>query len=185
MDHRSYESWLLEDEHLTPEQDRELRQHLRNCAQCAALAHANRTLRAAPMSVPAKGFTVRFQARLAAERKAQRIRSTAGLSLILVVGVSVALVLAPLYETYLSSTPTQLAAIWITNLMLAGSALRAIGPSGNLLAAATVLVPPYVWALSFALFAGVAALRIFSSRRFTRYLQARGHSEAATSGDQR
>jgi hypothetical protein len=38
MDHRPYEDWLLDDERLTPEQDRDLRIHLRNCPECAALA---------------------------------------------------------------------------------------------------------------------------------------------------
>lgn len=185
MDHQFYENWLLDDERLTGEQERELRLHLRSCAQCTALARANGTLRAAPMSTPPTGFALRFQERLAAERKAQRIRNILGLTLILVVGVGVALWLVPAYLTYLSSSPAQVAAGWITNLMLAGLALRTIGQTGNtLLEATTVFVPAYVWALSLAVLTGIGFLRLFSSRRFTRFLQTRGRSGSVTPGDQ-
>ena len=85
MDHRPYEDWLLEDERLTPEQDRDLRIHLRNCPECSALARANMALRSAPVTAPAEGFALRFQVRLAAERKVQRRRSLIGLFLMAVV----------------------------------------------------------------------------------------------------
>src|SRR4029079_9684192 len=101
-------------EHLTAVQERELRMHLRSCPECTALAQANRALRAAPMSTPPTGFTLRFQERLAAERKAQRLRKILGLTLILIVGIGVVLFLAPAYLTYVSSSPAQLAVTWIT-----------------------------------------------------------------------
>jgi len=185
MDHQSYETWLLDDERLTAGQERELRLHLQSCPQCAALAQSNRALRAAPMSAPPAGFALRFQARLAAERKAQRIRNISGLTLILIVGISVMLLLMPVYLTYVSSSPAQLAAKSITDLMVVGFALRSIGQTcGTPACAATAFVPPYVWALGFVLVAGIGCFWFFSSRRFTRFLETRGRSEPVTPGGQ-
>ena len=185
MDHRSYESWLLDDERLTAGQERELRLHLQSCPQCAALAYSNRTLRAAPMSAPPAGFALRFQGRLAAERKAQRIRNISGLTLILIVGMSIVLLLMPVYLTYVSSSPVQLAVKSITDLMAVGFALRSIGQTCNtLVCAATAFVPSYVWALAFILVAGIGFFWFFSSRKFTRFLEMRGRGETVTPGGQ-
>ncbi len=183
MDHRSYKSWLLDDERLTAGQERELRLHLQGCPECAGLAQANRALRAAPMSTPPAGFALRFQERLAAERKAQRLRKILGLSLILVVGVGVVFFLATVYMRYVSLSPAQLAVTWIANLTTLGLTLRTVGQTGNTLLVAT-FIPPYAWALASALLVGVSFFGLFSSRRFTRFLQMRGRRNSAASGDQ-
>jgi hypothetical protein len=183
MDHRPYETWLLDDERLTAGQERELHLHLQGCAQCAALSRANRTLRAAPMSVPPAGFALRFQERLAAERKAQHLRNILGIALILVVGIGVVLWLVPTYLTYASLSPAQLGATWIANLMVIGLALLTMLQTGNAWLAAA-FVPSYVWILAFALLVGIGFFWLFSSRRFTRFLQMRGRRDSATPGDQ-
>ena len=183
MDHQLYESWLLDDERLTAGQERELRLHLQDCLECAALARSNRVLRAAPMSTPPTGFVLRFQERLAAERKAQRLRSILGVVLILIVGMGVVFLLGQTYLAYTSSSPAQLTATAITNLMLIGVAVRAMGQAGGAFAAVT-LIPPYVWALVFTLLVGVGVFWLFSSRRFTRFLQSRRRGQSATPGDQ-
>lgn len=77
MNHRLYEDWLFA--HLDPagndlraEQVKELENHLKACASCQQLADSWRQveveLRRPVMAEPAAGFTLRWQARLDAER---------------------------------------------------------------------------------------------------------------------
>jgi hypothetical protein len=170
MDHRPYEDWLLDDERLTPEQDRDLRIHLRNCPECAALARANLTLRSAPVSPPAEGFALRFQTRLAVERKIQRRRSLIGLFLMAVVGVVGLFWLLSPYLPYLTLSPTQLVSLWISNLVYLALTARVMGAIGNtLLNVLASFVPSYVWALSVALLGGTGFLWTFSFRRVGKY----------------
>jgi hypothetical protein len=171
MDHRPYENWLLDDERLTAEQERDLRVHLRNCPECASLDRANMTLRAAPVAAPAPGFTVRFEIRLAAERQVQRRRNILGWTLLLMVGMGVLLVLVTPYSTYFSS-PAQLATVLVSNLIDFGLTLRTVSLVGNtLFDVFTSFVPPSVWALSFTLFGGVGFLWVFSFRKLGRIPQ--------------
>jgi len=170
MDHRPYEDWLLDDERLTPEQDRDLRIHLRSCPECAAQARANMALRSAPVTAPAEGFALRFQVRLAAERKVQRRRSLIGLFLMAVVGVSGLLWLLSPYLPYLSLPPAQLASLWISNLVYLALTARVLGVLGNtLLNVLASFVPTYVWALSIALLGGTGFLWTLSVRRVGKY----------------
>jgi hypothetical protein len=172
MVHQPYETWLLDDERLTPEQERDLRLHLRTCVTCTALARANLTLRAAPMSAPAQGFALRFQARLAAERKAQRQRSFIGLTLLLLVGTAVLLWLTGPYLALFAQSPARMVTSWVSNLVYLGLTLRAVGLIGNtLLGMLSSFVPSYAWALSFALFGGIGSLWALSFRRLGRIPQ--------------
>jgi len=172
MDHRPYEDWLLNDERLTPEQDRDLRIHLRSCPECAALARANMALRSAPVTPPAEGFALRFQVRLAAERKIQRRRSLIGLFLMMVVGVGGLFWLLSPYLPYLALPPTQLASLWISNLVYLALTARVLGVLGNtLLSVLASFVPTYVWVLFMALLGGTGFLWTFSFRRVGKYLQ--------------
>ena len=184
MDHQPYENWLLDDERLTAEQERDLRAHLRNCPDCAALSRANLALRAAPMSVPPLGFVPRLQVRLAAQRKAQRWRNIFGLTLILVIGISVLLFAVPPYLVYLSSSPAQLAATWITNLVYFGLTLQDVSQnSGTFLSAIAPFVPVYVWGLLIALVGGIGLLIVLSSRRFARLPQLSGQEKPSLPGE--
>jgi len=172
MDHQPYENWLLNDERLTAVQERDLRTHLRNCPECSALSQANMVLRAAPMSVPPAGFVLRFQVRLAAQRRAQRLRNIFGITLILVIGMSVLLLSVPPYLVYLSSSPAQLAATWITNLVYVGVNLQDVNQnSAALLSVIASFVPSYVWALSVALLGGSGFLWAMSTPTFARIPQ--------------
>ena len=175
MDHRPYEDWLLNDERLTPEQDRDLRIHLRSCPECAALARANMALRSAPVTPPAEGFALRFQVRLAAERKVQRRRSLIGLFLMAVVGVGSLFWLLFPYLPYLTLPPAQMASLWISNLVYLALTLRVLGVLGNtLLNVLASFVPTYVWALFIALLGGTGFLWTFSFRRVGKYSQSAG-----------
>jgi len=172
MDHRPYEDWLLNDERLTPDEDRDLRVHLRNCPECAALARGNLALRSAPVTAPAAGFTLRFQARLVAQRKVERRRSLLGLSLLGLVGMSGLLWLLFPYLPYLRLPPGQLASLWISNLVYLALTVRALGLLGTtLLNVLAALVPPYAWALSVLLLGGTGFLWTISIRRVGKFLQ--------------
>jgi hypothetical protein len=172
MDHRPYEDWLLEDERLTPDQDRDLRIHLRNCPECAALARANMALRSAPVTAPAEGFALRFQTRLAAERKVQRRRSLIGLFLLAVVGIGGLTWLLIPYLPYLTLSPAQMASLWLSNLVYLALTVRVVGVLGiTLLNVMASYVPVYAWALSLALLGGTGFLWTFSVRRVGKYSQ--------------
>ena len=184
MDHQPFEDWLLNDEHLTAGEEWELNLHLRSCRQCATLARANRILRAAPMSKPPTGFTLRFQEKLAAERKAKRIRTVLGLTLILVVGIGIILWIAPAYLTDIASSPTQLAVTWSTRLVYIGLALRSMMQTRDAVTDVATFVPPYVWALSLTALLGTGFLWFSSSHRFTRFLEMRSRKRSAASSNQ-
>ena len=172
MDHRPYKDWLLNDERITSDQDRDLRVHLRNCPECAALARANLALRSAPVTAPAAGFALRFQTRLQAERKVQRRRSLLGFSILAVVGMSGIFWLLFPFLPYLSLPPTQLASLWLNNLIYIALTARALGALGNtLLNVLASLVPPYVWVLSMLLLGGTGFLWTISIRRVSKFLQ--------------
>lgn len=170
MDHRPFEEWLLNDNHLTPEQTRDLRGHVRNCPSCAALARANLSLRAAPVTVPATGFTLRFQARLVAQRKVERRRSMVGLFLLAVIGMGVIGLVALPYLSYLRLEPWQVLLAWVNELIYIAFTLRTISIVGNtVFNVVASLIPPYAWVLSAALLAVVGALWNVSFRRVGKY----------------
>jgi hypothetical protein len=166
MDHQPFEVWLLNDERLTPEQDRELRVHLRNCPQCAALSRANLSLRSAAVIAPEGGFALRFQVRLAAQRKLQRRQSLVGLFLLALVGGGALFWLLFPFFPFLELPPAQLGAIWISNLVYIALMARALGAVGiifiNLLAS---FIPTYVWLLLMVVFGGTGLLWAFSFRK--------------------
>lgn len=162
MAHQHYEQWLLDDERLTPEQERELQIHLRSCADCAALARANLTLRAAPVAAPPEGFALRFQKRLAAQRASQRRRSIIGIFLLAFAGMgALAMVLLP-FLPYLALEPEQLFTLWVSNLVYIVIVIRAVSAVGlTLLNIAAAFIPQYAWivvlAFSFTLSLGLKA----------------------------
>lgn len=70
MSHQPYESWLLSEEPLKPDQVQVLHDHLESCASCRQLSIAWQEVRGmlqdAPLEKPVVGFTARWQARIAA-----------------------------------------------------------------------------------------------------------------------
>lgn len=172
MDHRPFEEWLLNDVRLTQVQTLELREHLRSCPQCTALARGNFALRSAPVVAPADGFALRFQARLEAQRKAQRQQSLIGLVLLAFVGTGGLLWLLSPYLPYLALPPAELASLWISNLVYLALTARALSALGSTtLNVLGSLVPTYVWVLSMALLGGMAFLWIVSFRRIRKIVQ--------------
>jgi hypothetical protein len=170
MDHRPFEDWLLDDERLTPEQERDLRTHLRSCPKCAALARANQTLRAAPVSVPAAGFAFRFQTRLAAERKVQRRRSILGILLLVATGIGILLWVAIPFLSYLQLAPWQILLAWFNEVVYITFTARTFSViGGTLVKILTGLIPPYAWILALVLFGFLGSVWTASLRWAGKY----------------
>ncbi len=70
MNHQPFRDWLVTDDHLTPEQDQLLHEHLSECASCqqvkAVWTDVEALIQKAPSSEPQPGFSERWHAHLAA-----------------------------------------------------------------------------------------------------------------------
>ena len=171
MDHRPYEDWLLDDQRLTAEQERDLRAHLRNCPECSALVRANMALRAAPMSEPAQGFALRFQVRLAADRKVRWWRNMISWAVLLLVGVGVVLIMATPYLAYFSS-PGQFVQALMSNFVYLDLTLRAVSVIGTtLLGIPLPGLPSFLWTIVFVVFAAIGFLRVLPFHRLKKLFQ--------------
>lgn len=170
MDHQHCEEILLNDARLTPEQERDLQIHLRSCPECASLVYGNLALRAAPVIAPARGFTLRFQARLAAERSAQRKRSLAGLFLLALAGMGLLGWFLRPALSYLSMPPERLFTLWLNLAVYLALMVRTASTlSITLLRVASSFMPVYALVLSLALLAGLASLLYVSIHRIGEY----------------
>ncbi len=168
MEHRPFETWLLNDERLTPEQDRELRLHLRECNQCARIARSNLALRAAPVIAPANGFALRFQARLEAQRKVQRRRAIFGVILLALSGIGLLAWFALPYLPLLAISPADLFSTWLGMLLYLSSGTKAAGIiTSTMIGALLSIVPGYIWVLCSLIFTGLTALWVMSFRKFS------------------
>ncbi len=96
MNHQPYETWLLSEEALPPEQAQALQEHLQTCPACQRLERSwsgvEQLFRRSPLAAPAAGFSARWQARLAEEQR-QRQRRNAWVMLAVTGGVAFILLL--------------------------------------------------------------------------------------------
>ena len=119
MNHLPFEEWLLNNSPVTPEQQRDLDLHLRTCAYCSALVETGRMLSSAKMAMPAPGFTMRFQARLAERKVAERRRKLWGAALFTFGGLVLLMwAVAPYLASFLASPATWISVIvgWLVLL---------------------------------------------------------------------
>jgi hypothetical protein len=76
MRHQPFETWIIAEQPLDPDQARALQSHLLECEDCRQLstgwAGARASLSAAAQAAPAPGFTRRFQSHLAERRYHQQ-----------------------------------------------------------------------------------------------------------------
>ncbi|HSR19404.1 MAG TPA: hypothetical protein VLL49_00685 [Anaerolineales bacterium] len=93
MYHQPFEEWLLDEEPLTLQAERELQIHLRSCTRCAAIAASNLALRSRRLTAPEADFTGRFRLRLAAWQRRQLRRQAIGTVVLVVVGLTLLYVL--------------------------------------------------------------------------------------------
>jgi predicted anti-sigma-YlaC factor YlaD len=164
--HQPFETWLLAQEPLAPDQARSLQAHLRDCQACRRLAVAWGELRqflqhVTPLS-PAPGFTARWQARLlAAEQEARRreqIRQSWGM-LVASAGIAallLALLIIQALVVFGSPERALLAGAYqISVLIETWSSIQAIFIT--LLRTAFSIVPPLIW---FVIASGLGVLSL-------------------------
>ncbi len=172
MNHRPFEDWLLEDQHLDPAQKRELDAHLRECKSCTAIAEANLALRSARLVTPAPGFSVRFQERLALTRAAQRRRTFIG-SLLFGIGglVLLGLLAGPTLFAFIGS-PAEWLTLFLNGALFVYSILVAAGEvSPVLLRVLPGFVLPFIWLVVLSGISGLGLLWSVSIWRIARVPQ--------------
>ncbi len=169
MNHRPFEDWLLDDQHLTRQQERDLQSHLRVCTSCAAIAQSNLALHSTRRVAPATGFGERFQVRLAGRRREQRWRQIVGTLVLVLGGLGLLYWLAgPLLQEALRS-PAQ----WVTTvvgyfLFILTSVQVLSEASSILLRVLPSFVSPAGWFIVSLLFSGLGLLWTVSIWRFAR-----------------
>jgi hypothetical protein len=100
----------------------------------------------------------------------QQRRSLIGLFLLAMMGAGGLLWLLLPYLSFLALPPSQLASLWISNLIYIGLTARALGALGStLLQVLASLVPGYVWVLAMALGGGMGFLWTASFRRIGKF----------------
>ena len=172
MDHQHFEKKLLNDEQMTPEENRALQSHLRDCAICLALADANLALRNLTMATPAPGFANRFTARLAAQRKAQKRRYFFGGLILLLSGAGILIWQASPMLLVALSSPTRVLSTWVSFIVSTLSLLRVLSEVGRVvLRVATGFVPTSTLSFSLSIFSILGMLLIASSQKFLRLPQ--------------
>ena len=143
MDHQHFENYLLNDTPIPRDEKAAFDAHLKVCAKCASLARVNRSLNHVVMAAPAAGFATRFQARLVAQRKAERKRHLFGLFILLFSGVAIGGWYAlPLIPTALLS-PTTLLTSWAQTLVSVISLIQSVVGAANVIGrVAANFIPP-------------------------------------------
>ena len=172
MDHQPFEDWLLEDRALNREERLALQEHQRACNSCAALTEVNLALRGARMASPTPGFTGRFQVRLAAERKARRIRQGVGFAFLVVGAVGILLWVSWPLLFAVAQSPSGVISGWLMSLSRFFMNLQTVGQALSVLwNVVPGFIPTYVWAVILCAFGGLGFLWAVSLRKFTRLPQ--------------
>jgi len=154
MGHQPFESWLLSEEQLLPDQELKLHDHIESCVTCQQLSIAweevQGFLQEVPLEKPMDGFAQRWQARLADQilkKNFIRQRRISWLFIALTAGAAL-LVFGLLIVQYFTSVQTPVQAFIIGITLLAGmltiaNAIQvAIVPFLEVL---IVSVPPIWW----------------------------------------
>ncbi len=172
MDHQPFEDWLLDNQILNADEQRQLSSHLQVCSTCSALAEVNLALRSVKMAEPAPGFTDRFQVRLAARRKTQRRRNFLGF---LLLGLSVLIGLTwiawPVITGMLHS-PVDMVTAWFTTLLSLYAVVQALAHTGFVLFDVLPdFIPTYVWTVLLFAGCGWSLIWVLSLIKFSKFPQ--------------
>ena len=172
MNHRPFEDWLLNDTPVTPEQKRNLDEHLRSCSYCAALADTGVVLKSVKKDSPPAGFTMRFQAHLAERKLAERRRRFWGAILFTFGGLALLTWLTfPYLTTFLDAPATWISALVEWGLFLI-TTLQALAQAGSvILNVIPGFLSPFAWMVLISAFAGISLLWSVSIWRFSRVPQ--------------
>ncbi len=172
MDHRPFESWLLDNKPLSAEERRSLNSHLHSCPSCTALAEVDLALKGARMSAPAAGFVGRFQVRLEARQKALRKRNAWGFFILVVsvLGLTAWLswpVLAPAFQS-----PVNVLGSWLSSLVTLWATLQAMLKAGSVFfKVAPGFIPGFVIPVLLIAAAAWSSLWVFSFIKLTKVSQ--------------
>ncbi|MCL4530604.1 MAG: zf-HC2 domain-containing protein [Chloroflexi bacterium] len=172
MNHRPFEDWLLDDQPLTLEQERELQAHLRSCPACSAIAESNLALHSVRTVSPAAGFTERFQTRLVQRRQEQRWRQIIG-TLILVLGglALLAWLAGPAIQEVLQS-PAQWLTTAVSYFLFILTSIQALSEAGSVLMRVIPnFISPADWLGMFLMIVVIGGLWVVSIWRVTRVPQ--------------
>lgn len=169
MNHQPFEEWLLNDNHLTPTEKRELDLHLRTCVDCTALSATGLALRSANVVAPSAGFAVRFQQRLAARKIAERRHRLWGMMVLIISGVGLLSWVAAPYVYAFSSSPVEWITTAISYFLFVITSFQAMTQIMTVLARILPdFIPPYIWMVLISALAGFSLLWIISIWQFSR-----------------
>jgi hypothetical protein len=172
MNHQPFEEWLLNHTRINREQLRELELHVQSCAYCAALLETDKMLRDLRMASPAVGFVTRFEARLAAQKAADRKRILLGLIFFVLSGVTLLFWAAsPLLSAFLTSPASWITALVEWGIFLMTTLLASLQAGAVILDVLGELLPPFAWMVLVSGAAGVSLLWSISIWRFVRVPQ--------------
>jgi hypothetical protein len=172
MDHRPFEGWLLDNQHLDADETRQLNAHLQVCSSCMALAELNLALKSVKMAAPAAGFADRFQLRLEARKKTLRRRNFLGFMLLTLTVLSVLTWIAWPVIASLVQSPVDLLASWLGSLLSFWASINAMAHAGLVLFRIVPgFVPAYVWTVILFAACGWSLLWVLSLIKFTKLPQ--------------
>jgi hypothetical protein len=172
MNHRPFEDWLLTDTPITTEQKRDLDAHLRGCRHCSAIAETGVALRSVKKVSPPTGFAMRFQARLAERKLAERRRRFWGAILFTVGGLVVLTWLTLPYLATFFAAPATWISVFVEWGLFLITTLQALAQAGSvLLGVVPGFLPPFAWMILVSAFAGISLLWSVSIWRFSRVPQ--------------
>ena len=171
MSHQPFESWLMSDEELTPQQDQSLAFHLQECEDCRELSNALHQVTSIFTSsidpVPAPGFAQRWQQQLIIHRyqRQQRRMWLMTISLFSIAGIILTVLLFLNHQTI----------NWVYELsqFIANFSLAAarVNQAWNILRSFSGALPvliPIVLVLGFGLFSAVSVMIIVWFRSLIR-----------------
>ena len=166
MNHRPFEDWLLDDQPLTAQQERDLQAHLRSCTSCTGIAESNLALHTTRIVAAPVGFSDRFNARFLRWRQQQRWHQVIGTVVLVLGGLGIISWLAgPVIQQALDSPAALIteAARYLVFLLTSFRALSAV--MLILLRDLPSLVPPVGWLLVILGSAAAGFIWILTVRR--------------------
>jgi hypothetical protein len=169
MNHQPFETWLLDEVHLTTAEKGELNAHLRTCKTCTVLAETGLVLRSAKVIAPSVGFTARFQEKLALQKIAERRQRLWGLIILLISGIGLLTWFAMPYITTFISAPIEWLTAIVGYLIFIFTSLQAFTEVLQVFTRVIPsFIPPYAWMILFSAVAGFSLLWTVSIWRFAR-----------------
>jgi hypothetical protein len=169
MNHRPFEDWLLEDQRLTSDEERELQVHLRVCTSCAAIAESNLALHSTRMVSPAEGFVSRFEMRLVENRKAMRIRQIIGTTIFVLAGLAFLYWLASPFIQEVMRSPADWITTVVGDFLFMVTSMQALSEISHVFThLLSDFISPIGWLVILFLVSGLGVVEVLSIWQFTR-----------------